>query len=144
MFVLQRNGNGQRTESEMAVFTRAKQLSSYLFQVTQNAPKKFRFSLVGKLQTLALAIVSHMYRANETFVPAREQHPQQYAERATRRLDAMQEAMTALKELDYVVVLAREMVCITPKQHEQLAEHIFHVRNLLGAWIKSERKRYPL
>jgi len=128
----------------MAVITKAKVLSAYLFQVTQHAPKKFRFSLIGKMQTLSLELISCMYKANETYVPSREQHPSLYHERATRRLDYAQEALTTAKELDHVVVLAREMLCITPKHHEQLAQHIWDVRNLLGAWIKSERRRYPL
>ncbi len=54
--------------SEMAVFIRAKELSKKVFIVTQDAPKKFRFSLVSKLQDLSLAVVGHLYRANEIFI----------------------------------------------------------------------------
>lgn len=136
--------NKGQTESEMVVITKAKLLSSYLFQVTQNAPKKFRFSLVSKLQALSLDIISALYRANETFVPIRAQQPQLYAARVAQRQEHAQVALTTAKELDYIIVLAREMVCLTPKQHEQAAKHLADVRNMLGAWIKSERKRYPL
>ncbi len=142
--MFQRNRNGKPVDGEMAVMTKAKQLSTYLFQVTQNAPKKFRFSLVGKMQALSLDVISLIYKANETYVPDRTQQPNLYTERATRRLDYAQDALTTMKELDYVIVLAREMLCVTPKQHEQLASHLWNVRNLLGAWIKSERRRYPL
>ena len=142
--MLQRNGPGRPHDSEMAVITKAKLLSNYLFQVTQHAPKKFRFSLVGRMQTLALDVISELYKANETYVPARDQHPALHTQRAIRRLEHSKTALTSLKELDHVVVLSREMQCITPKQHEQLVEHIYNVRNLLGAWIKSERKRYGL
>ena len=55
-------------QSEMAVFTRAKELSKAVFVVTQDAPKKFRFSLVSRLQDISLAVVGHLYRANEIFI----------------------------------------------------------------------------
>ncbi len=55
-------------QSELAVFTRAKELSKTVLIVTQDAPKKFRFSLVSRLQDLSLAVVGHLYRANEIFI----------------------------------------------------------------------------
>ncbi len=55
-------------QSEMAVFTRAKDLSKAIFVVTQDAPKKFRFSLVSKLQDTSLAVAGRLYRANEIFI----------------------------------------------------------------------------
>ena len=55
-------------QSELAVFTRAKELSKTVFVVTQDAPKKFRFSLVSRLQDLSMEVVGHLYRANEIFI----------------------------------------------------------------------------
>ncbi len=43
-----------KSKSDLAVFTRAKELAKSIFMATQDAPKKFRFSLVGRLQDLCL------------------------------------------------------------------------------------------
>ncbi len=45
-------------QSELAVFTRTKGFSKTVFAVTQDAPKKFHFSLVSRLQDLCLEVVA--------------------------------------------------------------------------------------
>ncbi len=167
-------------QSELAVFTRAKELSKTVFMVTQDAPKKFRFSLVARLQDLSLAVVGHLYRANEIFIdpavfnskkpagPGRRVeltgksggpeekkreggHAEQAtcrvelaAERAVKRLDEQTAAMACLKELDHLLVLARDMQCINGRQHEQLSVQLAEAIKLLGGWIKADRKRSGL
>jgi len=164
-------------QSELAVFTRAKELSKAVFLVTQDAPKKFRFSLVSRLQDLSLEVVGRLYRANEIFIdPAalsgkpsagvkgrmvpevksgcpddknRAGAPAEQVlcrhelavERAVKRLDEQTAAMACLKELDHLLVLAREMQCINGRQHEQLAVNLAAAIKLLGGWIKADRKR---
>lgn len=63
-------------------------------------------------------------------------------ERVSKRLDYSYTAMTNIKLLDYFTELSAERGCITKKQQERLAKQIYDVRNLLGAFIKSDRKRY--
>lgn len=41
-------------QSELAVITKAKDLCSYVMTVTDKSPKRFRFTLVAKLQNYAL------------------------------------------------------------------------------------------
>ena len=57
-------------QSELAVITKAKDLCSYVMTVTDKSPKRFRFTLVAKLQNYALDIIENLYRANEAFVKA--------------------------------------------------------------------------
>ncbi|MDL2220826.1 hypothetical protein LJC55_04075, partial [Eubacteriales bacterium OttesenSCG-928-N14] len=57
-------------------------------------------------------------------------------------IDRQHEAMAALRELDTLTTLAAEQGAILPKQQKQMAEYICDTRRLLGAWIKSDRKRY--
>ena len=57
-------------QSELAVITKAKDLCSYVMTVTDKSPKRFRFTLVAKLQNYALDIIENLYRANEVFVKA--------------------------------------------------------------------------
>ncbi len=53
---------------EMLLLKKSKELSKRVFELTQNAPKKFRFSLIGKMQNTSLDIISNIYNANETFI----------------------------------------------------------------------------
>mgnify|MGYP002799805578 FL=1 len=57
-------------KSELAVITKAKDLCSYVMTVTDKSPKRFRFTLVAKLQNYALDIIENLYQANEVFVKA--------------------------------------------------------------------------
>ncbi len=167
-----------KSKSDLAVFTRAKELAKCIFLMTQDAPKKFRFSLVGRMQALSLQLVGHLYRANEVYVDLKLlqdldrsiealQQPgasslsdtekqfrenklltlkltraSRYLERISKRLDEQTAAMACLKELDFLLVLAREMQCINAKQHGQAAVLLAETKKLLGGWINSDRKRY--
>lgn len=50
--------------SELAVITKAKDLCSYIMTVTEKSLKRFRFTLVSRMQNLALDTIEQMYRAN--------------------------------------------------------------------------------
>jgi hypothetical protein len=69
---------------------------------------------------------------------------QVFENRIHERLDKQYGAMTRLKELDYLMTLSRELGAILPKQQEFAMKLIFDLRNLLGAWIKSDKKRFGL
>ncbi len=167
-----------KKQSDLAVFSKAKELASGIFLITQDAPKKFRFSLVGRMQDISLQLVGHLYRANEIFIdlkiiqdldrsiaalqrnqPGRNNEAEKhylenklltlkltkaarYQERITKRFDEQTSAVACLKELDFLLVLAREMQCISSKQHGQVSQYLSETRKLLGGWINSDRKRY--
>ncbi len=65
-----------------------------------------------------------------------------YLERASKRLDEQSAAMACLNELDFLLVLAREVQCISTKQHSQIAVLLAETKKLLGGWINSDRKRF--
>ena len=71
-------------QSDLAVITKAKELCSYVMTITDKSPKKFRFTLVAKLQTYALNVIENLYRANEVFARRGD------AEKAAQRLDYQQ------------------------------------------------------
>lgn len=122
-------------QSDLAVITKAKELCSYVMTITDKSPKKFRFTLVAKLQTYALNVIENLYRANEVFARKGD------AEKAAQRLDYQHQAMTELKLLGYMAQLAMEQGCILPKQYEQITQRMFDCQNMLGAWMNSDRKR---
>jgi len=123
-------------QSELTVVTKAKDLCGYVLTVTEKSPKRFRFTLVSRMQNLTLDIIEQTYRANEVYTAGsgREQA-------AAQRLDYQHGALTSAKLLGYMALLAREQGCILPKQYEQITKLVSDCQNLLGAWINSDRKR---
>ena len=122
-------------QSELAVITKAKDLCSYVMTVTDKSPKRFRFTLVAKLQNYALDIIENLYRANEVFVKAGDR------EKSQQRIDFQHQALTELKLLGYMAQLSMEQGCILPKQYEQITKKIHDCQNMLGAWLNCDRKR---
>lgn len=122
-------------QSELTVVTKAKDLCSYIMTVTDKSPKRFRFTLVAKLQGYALNTIESLYRANEIFVRQGDM------EKAVLRMDHQHQALTELKLLGYMAQLAMEQGCILPKQYEQITKKVYDCQNMLGAWINSDRKR---
>ena len=55
-------------QSELTVMVKAKDLCSYVLTVTEKSPKRFRFTLVAKLQSYALNTIENLCRANEVYV----------------------------------------------------------------------------
>ena len=56
-------------ETELKVILKAKDLAEHTLRVTSNCnryPKKYRFSLVDKMQNKALEIYEYLYEANRT------------------------------------------------------------------------------
>ena len=125
----------EHRQSELTVITKAKDLCSYVMTVTQNSPKHFRYTFVSRLQNLALSVIENLFRANDIF--ASKTDP--YAQR--ERMDYQRAAMTDLKLLGYMALLSMEQQCILPKQYEQIARQVSDCRNLLGAWMNSDRRR---
>jgi hypothetical protein len=58
-----------------------------------------------------------------------------------QRLKFQRNALTSLKLLGYISMLAMEQKCILPKQYEMISKYIHDASNMLGAWMNSDRKR---
>ncbi|MCL2630889.1 MAG: four helix bundle protein [Firmicutes bacterium] len=127
----------EKKVSELTVFTKAKDLSKYVFTVTLKSPKHFRFSIVGRLHNLCLDLIENLYRANGTMVICDKR-----AEALQKRLTHQSEAMVALDLLDYMAQLACEQQCLLLKQWEQIGKQVLDCKRLLGAWINSDNKRF--
>ena len=125
----------EHRQSELTVITKAKDLCSYVMTVTQRSPKHFRYTFVSRLQNLALSVIENLFRANDVFVSKADTHAQKV------RINYQRAAMTDLKLLGYMALLSMEQQCILPKQYEQIARQVSDCRNLLGAWMNSDRRR---
>jgi hypothetical protein len=125
-----------RVQSELTVITKAKDLCAYVLTVTEKSPKRFRFTLVSRMQNLALDVIEQLYRANEVYIGAGAGDAPK-----DRRLSLQHDALTSVKILGYIALLAREQGCILPKQYEVATRLVSDTQNLIGAWIKSDRRR---
>ena len=124
------------SQSELTVVTKAKDLCRYVMTVTEKSPKRFRFTLVSRMQNLALDVIEHTYRANDIYAVGAGREAA-----SAKRLDLQHAALTAAKLLGYIALLANEQGCILPRQYENIAKLVSDCQNLLGAWITSDRKR---
>lgn len=118
------------------MITKAKELCSYIMTVTDKSPKRFRFTLVSRLQNYALDVIENLIMANETFVSAGDTRS------AIERMSYQRTAMSRLKLLSYMSELAMKQGGILPKQYEQITKQVYDAENMLGAWMNSDKKRY--
>lgn len=123
-----------RANSELMVITKAKDLIKYVFVISESAPKKFRFSLIGKMQSISLDILENLVLANEILLGDN-------IEDNRKRKDFQHMAIAKLNILDALCMAAREQQCILPKQYEVLSRLISDCLRLTGAWINSDKKR---
>lgn len=120
-------------QSELIVIVKAKELASYVMTITEKSPKRFRFTLVSRMQNYSLDIIEELYLANEIFLKD--------VETAEARVRHQRKAQTSCRLLSYVAQLSMEQKCILPKQYEQISKRIYDVQNMLGAWMISDRRR---
>lgn len=121
--------------NELYVISKAKDLGNYIFVITDKSPKKFRFTLVSKIQNLSLSVIENLYRANFVYVRNEKDN-----ERIIQRKTYQREAYVSLKLLAYMSWMAREQQCILPRQFEQISKQIYEVNRLLIGWAKSDRE----
>ena len=112
-------------------------MGSYVFTVTDKSPKKFRFTLVTRLQNTCLDIIENLYYANSVYVKGKEDYTH-----IGKRNAYQKRAYVKVKMLLYFALIARENQCILPKQHEQISTQAYEVNRMITAWARSDLRRY--
>ena len=115
-------------KSDLYVITKAKDLAKYILTVTEKSPKKFRFTLVVRLQNYILDALEYLYLANS--LPLGKE-----------RRAYQDKAKTTLSMLDYFASLTAEQECILFKQYEQISKQQADCLLYLNKWIASDSKR---
>jgi hypothetical protein len=123
-------------QSELSVRTKAKDLSEYILTITEKSPKRFRFTLVTRLQNYSLDVVEALISANDIYLDAFD------TDARKNRIGLQRKALTSLKLLGYISEMAMRQGCILTRQYEHITKQISDVQNLTGAWINSDKKRY--
>ncbi len=121
-------------ETELKVIIKAKQLAKHTLQITSNCnryPKKFRFSLVDKMQNKGLEIYEYLYEANRTdlMVYRRE------------RSELQTKAITHCDELLFYIELSKELGFINTKSMEYWSKMVSDIKHMAIAWRSKDKKR---
>ncbi len=85
-------------KSELYVITKTKELTKYVITVTEKSPKKFRFTLVTRLQNYCLDVIENLVIANMLLAGSPE------------RLEKQKEAGRKLELLGYFAMLCMELL----------------------------------
>ena len=116
----------KRPDDELAVITKSKKLCLYVLSVTDKSPKKFRFTLISRLQGYSLDIVEYLYRANDIVIGKNNTQSEQ-----NERLTYQKKAMSTIRLLEYISEIAMLSNCILPKQFEQISAMAFEVKRFV-------------
>ena len=129
-----------KNKSELNVITIAKDLCSYILTVTDNSPKKFRFTLTIRLQNYALDVVYYLNMANDVYM--RIDDRQLFLEAVRMRRSYQKRALAYMKQLSFLSHVAMERKCILPRQYEQISKQLFDCERHLGGWMTSDNQRF--
>ncbi len=115
-------------DKEMAVFTHAKKLSEYIFVITEKSPKKYRWSIISRLQNASVELVENLYRAN-------------FERDEALRITFQKCGAVCIKLIDFYAETARKKQAITIRQTAVLAKHIAETEKLLNGWVRSTKRK---
>ena len=118
------------------MIVKRKGLIKHTFTITNSTerfPKKYRFTLVNRIQDKAVDIYECALEANELNLL----DAQEFKER--QRLQA--KAMTYCKELLFFIELSHEQGFISTSSCEYWSKLVLDVKYMLAAWKKRDRAR---
>ena len=120
--------------NELQVIIKAKQLAKHTLVLTSNAnryPKKYRFSLVDKMQNKCLNIYEALFEANRTDI----------RDFKRQRLELQTNAITYCDELLFYIELSHELNIINEKSMGYWSKMISDIKHMAIAWRTKDRNR---
>ena len=121
-------------ETELKVILKAKELAKHTLIITSNCnryPKKWRFSLVDKMQNKALEIYEYLHESNRTDLK----------DYARERFELQTKAITMCDQLLYYIELSYQLNIISIKSTEYWSKMVFDVKHMDIAWRSTDKKR---
>ena len=121
-------------DNDLLVIKKAKWLAKYTLEITANInhyPKKFRYSLVDKMQNRCLEIYMNLHEANRTDIKDYKRH----------RLELQTRAITYCDELLYFIELSYELNIIPKGSLEHWSKLVADVKYMAIKWRTNDRKR---
>ena len=121
-------------ETELKVILKAKELAKHTLILTSNCnryPKKWRFSLVDKMQNKALEIYEYLHEANRTDLK----------DYARERFELQTKAITMCDQLLYYIEMSYQLNIINIKSTEYWSKMVSDVKHMAIAWRSTDKKR---
>lgn len=121
-------------DNELQVIIKSKQLAAHTLRVTSNCnryPKKFRFSLVDKMQNRSLEIYEKLMEANRTDLKDYRQE----------RLELQTQAITYCDELLFYIELSYELNIINDKSMGYWSKMVTDIKHMAIAWRSKDKER---
>ena len=119
---------------ELRVILRAKDLAEHTLRVTSNCnryPKKYRFSLVDKMQNKALEIYEYLHEANRTDLKTCK----------VERSELQTRAITHCDELLFYIELSMKLEIISVKSMEYWSKMVSDIKHMAIAWRTKDKGR---
>jgi len=121
-------------ENELRVILKAKELATHTLRVTSNCrryPKKYRFSLVDKMQNKALEIYENLHEANRTDL---RDYRRERSELQTR-------AITYCDQLMFYIEMSHELNIIDMDSMEYWSKMVSDIKHMAIAWRRRDKER---
>lgn len=120
-------------DTELKVIVKAKELAVHSFKLTSNCnryPKKYRHSLVDKIQIKSLEIYETLYEANRI-----NNVTDKY-----RRCETITKAITFCDELLFFIELSMELQILADNSAAYWSKMVSDVKYMAIAWRTKERQ----
>lgn len=120
------------TEKELKVIIKAKELAKHTFTLTINVnryPKKYRHSLVDRMQLKSIDIYTELFEANRTSNITDKQE----------RLKKISNAITYCDELLFFIELSMNLGLLTDGSMAYWTEMVCDVKYMAIAWRTKEK-----
>lgn len=121
-------------EKTLDVILKAMALAEHTLRVTSNCnryPKKWRFSLVDKMQNKSLEIYEYLYEANRTDLRLY----------GRERSELQTKAITHCDELLFYIALSQKLNIINLKSAEYWSKMVTDVKRMAIAWRSRDKER---
>ena len=121
-------------ENDLKVILKAKELATHTLRVTSNCrryPKKYRFSLVDKMQNKALEIYENLHEANRTDL---RDYRRERSELQTR-------AITYCDQLMFYIEVSHDLNIIDTDSMEYWSKMVSDIKHMAIAWRKKDKER---
>lgn len=119
---------------DLQVIIKAMQLAEHTFRLTSNPnryPKKYRFSLVDRMNLKAMDIYESLMEANRTDIKDYKRD----------RLELQTRAITYCDQLLFYIELSKKLDIINSKSMEYWSKMVSDIKYMTIAWRKNDRKR---
>lgn len=121
------------SETDLKVIVKAKELAVHSYRITSNAnryPKKYRHSIVDRIQLKSLDLYENLLEANRI---SNITHKRERCEMITR-------AITICDELLFYIELSMLLNLLTDKSADYWSQMVRDVKYMSLAWRTKERK----